>query len=91
MSILARIAPIGRAAGFDIIWFAVYVMIVNEMVQITPPIGLKLFELRGVTGRMCPLRDCGRGACPAKNRAEGRRIDQRDAGGHRLTFAPRSG
>lgn len=51
MSIMAGIAPMERAAGFDTIWFAVYVMIVNEMVQITPPIGLKLFALRGETGR----------------------------------------
>jgi len=33
------------------LWFGVYVMIVVEMAQITPPIGFNLFVLQGMTGK----------------------------------------
>ena len=48
---MAVIEPMGRAAGFDMLWFGVYLMIVVEMAQITPPIGFNLFVLQGMTGR----------------------------------------
>jgi C4-dicarboxylate transporter, DctM subunit len=48
---MAVIEPMVRAAGFDMIWFGVYLMIVVEMAQITPPIGFNLFVLQGMTGR----------------------------------------
>ena len=47
---MAVIEPMVRAAGFDMIWFGVYLMIVVEMAQITPPIGFNLFVLQGMTG-----------------------------------------
>ena len=40
-----------EAAGYDMIWFGVFLMIVVEMAQITPPIGFNLFVLQGMTGR----------------------------------------
>ncbi|TWI92487.1 tripartite ATP-independent transporter DctM subunit [Roseibium hamelinense] len=48
---MAVIEPMVRAAGFDMLWFGVYVMIVVEMAQITPPIGFNLFVLQGMTGK----------------------------------------
>ncbi|MCA8933017.1 MAG: TRAP transporter large permease subunit [Rhodospirillaceae bacterium] len=48
---MAVIEPLVRAAGFDMLWFGVYLMIVVEMAQITPPIGFNLFVLQGMTGR----------------------------------------
>ncbi len=48
---MAVIEPLVRQAGFDMIWFGVYLMIVVEMAQITPPIGFNLFVLQGMTGR----------------------------------------
>lgn len=48
---MAVIEPMVRAAGFDMLWFGVYLMIVVEMAQITPPIGFNLFVLQGMTGR----------------------------------------
>ncbi len=48
---MAVIEPMVRAAGFDILWFGVYLMIVVEMAQITPPIGFNLFVLQGMTGK----------------------------------------
>jgi len=41
--------PTVQAAGFDLIWFGVFVVLVVEMAQITPPVGLNLFVLQGLT------------------------------------------
>jgi len=48
---MAVIEPMVVGAGFDMLWFGVYVMIVVEMAQITPPIGFNLFVLQGMTGK----------------------------------------
>ncbi len=48
---MAVIEPMVRAAGIDMLWFGVYLMIVVEMAQITPPVGFNLFVLQGMTGR----------------------------------------
>ncbi len=48
---MAVVEPIIRQAGFDMIWFGVFLMIVVEIAQITPPIGFNLFVLQGMTGR----------------------------------------
>ncbi|MFP8967044.1 TRAP transporter large permease [Pokkaliibacter sp. CJK22405] len=47
---MAVIEPMVRAAGFDMIWFGIYLMIVVEMAQITPPVGFNLFVLQSMTG-----------------------------------------
>lgn len=46
----AVILPMIEEAGIDTIWFAIYLVIVVEMSQITPPIGFNLFVLQGLTG-----------------------------------------
>jgi len=43
------VLPIVQAAGFDLIWFGIFIVIVVEMAQITPPIGFNLFVLQGMT------------------------------------------
>lgn len=48
---MAIIEPMVREAGFDMLWFGVYLMVVVEMAQITPPIGFNLFVLQQMTGR----------------------------------------
>ncbi|MGI9296782.1 MAG: TRAP transporter large permease [Gammaproteobacteria bacterium] len=48
---MAVIEPLIRAAGFDLLWFGVYLMVAVEMAQITPPIGFNLFVLQRMTGR----------------------------------------
>jgi tripartite ATP-independent transporter DctM subunit len=48
---MAVIEPLVRHAGFDMIWFGVFLMIAVEIAQITPPIGFNLFVLQGMTGR----------------------------------------
>ena len=45
------IMPLVERAGFDLIWFGIYVVMVVEMAQITPPVGFNLFVLQGMTGR----------------------------------------
>ncbi len=42
--------PLILAAGFDKIWFGVFLVIVVEMAQITPPVGFNLFVIQGMTG-----------------------------------------
>jgi C4-dicarboxylate transporter DctM subunit len=43
------IMPLVTAAGFDLIWFGIYIVLVVEMAQITPPVGFNLFVLQGMT------------------------------------------
>jgi tripartite ATP-independent transporter DctM subunit len=45
------ILPMVEKAGIDIMWFGIFVVIVVEMSQITPPVGFNLFVLQGLTGR----------------------------------------
>ena len=45
------IMPLVERAGFDLIWFGIYVVLVVEMAQITPPVGFNLYVLQGLTGR----------------------------------------
>jgi len=39
------------AAGFDLIWFGIFIVLVVEMAQITPPVGFNLYVLQALTGR----------------------------------------
>jgi C4-dicarboxylate transporter, DctM subunit len=45
------IIPVVERAGFDLIWFGIYLVLVVEMAQITPPVGFNLYVLQGMTGR----------------------------------------
>ncbi|MCT7377059.1 TRAP transporter large permease [Chelativorans salis] len=47
---IAIVEPMIRQTGIDIIWFGIFVVLVVEMAQITPPIGFNLFVLQGMTG-----------------------------------------
>ena len=42
--------PLILAAGFEKIWFGIFIVIVVEMAQITPPVGFNLFVIQGLTG-----------------------------------------
>jgi TRAP-type C4-dicarboxylate transport system permease large subunit len=48
---MAVIEPMVRTAGIDLLWFGIFVVVVVEMAQITPPVGFNLFVLQGMTGR----------------------------------------
>ena len=45
------ILPTVVKAGIDPLWFGIFVVLVVEMAQITPPVGFNLFVLQGMTGR----------------------------------------
>ena len=47
---MAVVEPLVRAAGIDIIWFGIFIVVVVEMAQITPPVGFNLFVMQGMTG-----------------------------------------
>ena len=46
---IAVVEPMIRQAGIDLIWFGIFIVVVVEMAQITPPIGFNLFVLQGMT------------------------------------------
>jgi tripartite ATP-independent transporter DctM subunit len=48
---MAVILPTVEKAGIDLLWFGIFIVIVVEMAQITPPVGFNLFVLQGMTGR----------------------------------------
>jgi tripartite ATP-independent transporter DctM subunit len=48
------ILPTVEKAGIDLIWFGIFVVLVVEMAQITPPVGFNLFVLQGMTKRQVP-------------------------------------
>jgi len=48
---MAVLLPTLQAAGIDLLWFGVFIVIVVEMAQITPPVGFNLFVLQGMTGK----------------------------------------
>ncbi|MEP6792206.1 MAG: TRAP transporter large permease subunit, partial [Ramlibacter sp.] len=45
------ILPTVQAAQIDLIWFGIFIVVVVEMAQITPPVGFNLFVLQGMTGK----------------------------------------
>jgi tripartite ATP-independent transporter DctM subunit len=46
---MAVVEPMIRQAGIDVIWFGIFIVVVVEMAQITPPIGFNLFVMQGMT------------------------------------------
>ncbi|MFM7331477.1 MAG: TRAP transporter large permease [Brachymonas sp.] len=48
------ILPTIIKAGIDPLWFGIFIVVVVEMAQITPPVGFNLFVLQGMTGRQLP-------------------------------------
>jgi tripartite ATP-independent transporter DctM subunit len=59
---MAVVEPMVRQAGIDFVWFGIFVVVVVEMAQITPPIGFNLFVLQGMTGH--PMSFIARAAFP---------------------------
>ncbi len=44
------IMPMVEQAGIDPLWFGIFIVLVVEMAQITPPVGFNLFVIQGLTG-----------------------------------------
>src|SRR3954469_4187022 len=45
------VLPMVQAAGIDLIWFGIFIVILVEIAQITPPVGFNLFVLQTMSGR----------------------------------------
>lgn len=54
--------PMVTMAGFDPIWFGIYLVLMVEVSQITPPVGFNLFVIQGLTGE--PILKIARYALP---------------------------
>lgn len=48
---MAIVLPLVQKAGFDLIWFGIFVVLVVEMAQVSPPVGFNLFVLQSMSGR----------------------------------------
>ncbi|CUB04602.1 TRAP transporter large permease [Marinomonas fungiae] len=48
---VAVVLPMVDAAGIDLLWFGIFIVLVVEMSQITPPVGFNLFVIQSLTGR----------------------------------------
>ncbi len=59
---MAVVLPMIQQAGIDLVWFGIFIVIVVEMAQITPPVGFNLFVLQGMTGHQ--ITYIGRAALP---------------------------
>ncbi len=59
---LALVLPLITQAGFDQVWFGIFLVIVVEMSQITPPVGFNLFVVQGLTG--APIGRIARASFP---------------------------
>jgi tripartite ATP-independent transporter DctM subunit len=54
--------PMVTAAGFDPIWFGIYLILMVEVSQITPPVGFNLFVIQVLTGE--PMLQIAKYALP---------------------------
>ncbi|MDB4837177.1 TRAP transporter large permease subunit [Marinomonas sp.] len=48
---VAVVLPMIQAAGIDLLWFGIFIVLVVEMSQITPPVGFNLFVIQALTGK----------------------------------------
>ena len=47
----AVVMPMVEKAGFDLIWFGIFVILLVEIAEVTPPVGFNLFVLQNMTGK----------------------------------------
>jgi TRAP-type C4-dicarboxylate transport system permease large subunit len=45
------VLPIVEKAGFDLVWFGIFIVLLVEIAELTPPLGFNLFVLQTMTGR----------------------------------------
>jgi TRAP-type C4-dicarboxylate transport system permease large subunit len=45
------VIPLVTQAGYDLIWFGIFMVMIIEMAEISPPVGFNLFVLQNMTGR----------------------------------------
>jgi TRAP-type C4-dicarboxylate transport system permease large subunit len=47
----AVVLPMIEKAGFDLIWFGIFIVLLVEIAEVTPPVGFNLFVLQNMTGK----------------------------------------
>ena len=47
----AVVLPMIQKAGFDLIWFGIFIVLLVEIAEVTPPVGFNLFVLQNMTGQ----------------------------------------
>jgi TRAP-type C4-dicarboxylate transport system permease large subunit len=47
----AVVIPMIKHAGFDLVWFGIFVVLVVEMAEVSPPVGFNLFVLQTMSGK----------------------------------------
>jgi TRAP-type C4-dicarboxylate transport system permease large subunit len=47
----AVVMPMIQKAGFDLVWFGIFVILLVEIAEVTPPVGFNLFVLQNMTGK----------------------------------------
>ena len=47
----AVVMPMVQKAGFDLIWFGIFIILLVEIAEVTPPVGFNLFVLQNMTGK----------------------------------------
>ena len=47
----AVVLPMIKKAGFDLVWFGIFIVLMVEIAEITPPVGFNLFVLQNMTGK----------------------------------------
>jgi tripartite ATP-independent transporter DctM subunit len=45
------VVPMVQQAGFDLVWFGIFIVLLVEIAEITPPVGFNLFVMQTMTGR----------------------------------------
>jgi tripartite ATP-independent transporter DctM subunit len=56
--------PIVKMLGFDLLWFGIVILINLEISTITPPVGLNLYVLKGISPPQVSMKDIIRGSAP---------------------------
>lgn len=47
----AVVLPMIQKAGFDLVWFGIFIVLLVEIAEVTPPVGFNLFVLQNMTGK----------------------------------------
>jgi TRAP-type C4-dicarboxylate transport system permease large subunit len=47
----AVVIPMVKTAGFDLVWFGIFLVLVVEMAEVSPPVGFNLFVLQTMSGK----------------------------------------
>ena len=61
---LPFIIPVIKSLGFDVLWFGVIIVLLIEIGQVTPPVGLNLFVIQGIAGPRTSVTDIFMGSMP---------------------------